>query len=221
MSRPLPLAVFVSGQGTTLDALAEGMQGGHLPARIAIVLADRPHAVAIERARHRGLATEVLPFRGMPESEWVDRADRILHARGVELIVLAGFLAILPARFVELWEGRIINLHPSLLPRFAGRGYYGTRVLEAIIESGEPETGVTVHMVTPAVDEGPVLEQRSFFVSPGESVETLRERIRPYELAALESVIRQFADGTLPLPYHPPARTTPTGARRRPGTGSG
>ncbi|HEV2316207.1 MAG TPA: phosphoribosylglycinamide formyltransferase [Thermoplasmata archaeon] len=217
MTRPLPLAVFVSGQGTTLDALAEVVQGGHLPARISIVLADRPHAVGIERARHRGLPTEVLPFRGLPEAEWVERADRLLHARGVELVVLAGFLAILPTRFVELWEGRIINLHPSLLPRYGGRGYYGSRVLEAIIDSGDQATGVSVHLVTPAVDEGPVLEQREFHIAEGETVETLRERIRPYEIAALESVIRQFADGTLPLPYHPPARATPTGARRRPG----
>lgn len=217
MSRPLPVALLVSGAGTTMEALAESMQGGHLPARVALVLADRPHARAIERARHRGLPTEVLPFRGMAEAEWVDRADRILHERGAELIVLAGFLAILPARFLERWAGRVINLHPSLLPKYGGRGFYGTHVLEAILASGDAETGVTVHLVTADVDAGPILEQRRFPIGPGETVEMLRERLRPYEIAALENVIRAFADGELPLPYRPPERSAMAGGRRNGG----
>lgn len=214
MSRPLPLALFVSGAGTTMEAIAESTQGGHLPARVALVLADRPHARAIERARHRGLPTEVLPFRGLPEGEWVERADRILHQRGVELVVLAGFLAILPPKFLERWAGRVINVHPSLLPKYGGRGFYGAHVLEAILASGDAETGVTVHLVTPDVDAGPVLAQRRIPLGPGETVETLRERIRPYEIAALESVIRDFADGVLPLPYGPPERPAVTGRGR-------
>ncbi len=216
MSRPLPLAILVSGPGTTLQALAETIQGGHLPARIVIVVSDRPHSPAIERARHRGLATEVLPFRGMEEELWSDRLDQLLRDRGAELIVLAGFLAILPVRFLDRWTGRIINVHPSLLPRYGGRGYYGRRVLDEILASGDAETGVSVHVVTAEVDGGPILEQRSFTIPTGETAETLRERLRPYEIAALESVIRRFADAQLPLPY-PPGPRTLTGAGSRSG----
>lgn len=207
MSRPLPIAVLVSGQGTTLQALAETTQGGHLPARIVIVVSDRPHAPAIERARHRGLPTEVLPFRGMGEESWSDRLDALLKERGAELVVLAGFLAILPPRFLDRWTGRVINLHPSLLPKYGGRGMYGHRVFEQTIANGDDEAGVTVHLVTADVDRGPILEQRSVLIGPGETPETLRERLRPYEIAALESVIRKFADGQLPLPYRLTPRT--------------
>ena len=218
MPRPLPIAVLVSGAGTTLDALAETVLGGHLPARIALVVADRPHAPAIERARARGLPTEVLPFRGLPEGTWADRLDRSLRDRGVELIVLAGFLAILPLGFLERWPGRVINVHPSLLPKFGGRGYYGHRVLEATLASGAEETGVTVHLVTPEVDRGPILAQATVPIPPGETVETLRERLRPYEVALLERVVRDFADGVLPLPGRDAAAAGP--ADRRGANGS-
>jgi phosphoribosylglycinamide formyltransferase 1 len=212
MSRPLPIALLVSGQGTTADALAETVQGGRLAARIAIVVSDRPHAPAIERARNRGLPTEVLPFRGVDEPTWCRELDTLLRDQRVELVVLAGFLSILPAAFVRLWEGRIINLHPSLLPKYGGRGYYGPRVFAAILASGDAETGVSVHLVTAEVDRGAVLEQRRITIGPGETPETLRERIRPYEIAALESVIRRFADGVWPLPYRAaPAARVPGG----------
>jgi phosphoribosylglycinamide formyltransferase-1 len=208
MTRPLPIGVLVSGEGTTLDALAESALGGHLPARVAIVLADRPHVPAIEKARRRGIPTEVVPFRGMPEAEWVARMDALLRQQGVELVVLAGFLAILPARFVELWNGRIINLHPSLLPRYGGRGFYGHHVFEAILAHGDAETGVSVHLVTAEVDRGAVLEQRRMPVPPGATPESMRTMVHPHEVAALESVIRRFAEGELPLPY-----PTPLGSR--------
>lgn len=216
MTRPLPLGMLVSGEGTTLQAIAETTQGGHLPARVALVVSDRPHAPAIERARARGLATEVLPFRGLPETEWCDRLDTALRTHGVELVVLAGFLAILPRRFLDRWSGRVINLHPSLLPRYGGRGFYGARVLQAAIDAGDPETGATVHLVTPEVDRGPILEQRRVPILTGETPETLRERLRPYEIAALESVIRRFADGVLPLPY-PSAAGPPRAGQGREG----
>jgi phosphoribosylglycinamide formyltransferase-1 len=206
MTRPLPIAVLVSGEGTTMEALAEAIQGGHLPARILLVLSDRPHAPAIERARRHGIPTEVLPFRGAVEAEWVARVDERLRARGVELVVLAGFLAILPARFVALWEGRIINLHPALLPKYGGKGFYGHHVFEAILASGDPETGISVHLVTAEVDRGPVLEQRRLPVLSGETPDSLRTRVHPLEVAALQEVIRRFADGELPLPY--PARAS-------------
>jgi phosphoribosylglycinamide formyltransferase-1 len=211
MGRALPIAILASGEGTTLEAFAEAVSGGHVPARIQVVISDRPHAPAIERARRRGLPTAVLPFRGTPEDVWSARTDAVLRERGVELVLLAGFLSILPGSFVRAWKGRVINLHPSLLPKYGGRGMYGSRVHEAVLAAGDPETGATVHLVTDDVDRGPVLEQLRVAVEPGDTPETLRERVRPLEQRALIDVVRRFADGVWPLPYRseperPPAR---------------
>lgn len=211
MPRLLALAVLVSGEGTTLEALAESIAGGHLPARIGLVVADRPYTPAIERARRRGLATLVLPFRGTDEADWSDRLDRALGESRSELVVLAGFLAILPSRFLAKWSGRVVNLHPSLLPAHGGRGLFGRRVHEAVLASGDRETGASLHLVTEAVDQGPVLAQARTLVLPDDTPESLRERVRPLELKVLEDGIRRFADGSWPLPFSPPGGRAPRG----------
>ncbi|HYK92565.1 MAG TPA: phosphoribosylglycinamide formyltransferase [Thermoplasmata archaeon] len=201
MTRPLPIAVFLSGEGTTFDALAEAIAGGHLPARIAMVLADRPHAPGIERARHHGLPTAVRPIRGRTPEGWTSEVSELLEERGVALIVLAGFLSILPEPFVHRWSGRIINVHPSLLPEHGGRGMFGLRVHGAVLEARETESGATVHLVTDQVDGGPRLLQERVPVSTEDTPESLRDRVRPVERRLLAEVIRRFADGEWPLPY--------------------
>jgi len=201
MARTLAVGVLVSGEGTTLDALAEMTAGGHLPAHFALVVSDRPHAPAIERARVRGLPTLVLPTHGVGADTWGDRLTAELEARGVELVVLAGFLSILPSRWVAHWKGRAINLHPSLLPRYGGPGMYGRRVLEAVLAAHERTTGATVHLVTDEVDGGPPIGQERVPVVPDDTPETLRERMAPVEVALLALTIRRFAEGALPLPY--------------------
>lgn len=201
MSRVLPIAVFLSGEGTTFDALAESIAGGHLPARIVLVLADRPHAAGIERARHRGLPTAVRPLHGPRAASWSTEVDELLRERQVELVVLAGFLGLLPPPFVAKWAGRVINVHPSLLPKFGGPGMFGLHVHEAVRAAGEVETGATVHLVTDDLDGGPRLLQGSIPVVPGETAEALRDRVRPIERELLRESIRRFADGEWPLPY--------------------
>jgi len=204
VARILPIALLVSGEGTTLDALAERIAGGHLPARVALVVADRPHAPAIERARLRGLPTLVLPTHGVNPEEWGGRLTRELEHAGAELVVLAGFLSILPRSWVTRWHGRAVNLHPSLLPRYGGTGMYGRKVFEAVLAARERTTGATVHLVTNEVDGGPALAQERIPVAPDDTVETLRARLRPVEVALLSATIRQFAEGSLPLPYPEP-----------------
>jgi phosphoribosylglycinamide formyltransferase 1 len=218
VSRPLPIAVLVSGEGTTLEGIAEQASGGHLPARIALVVADRPHAGAIERARRRGLPTIVLPSRGTDPAAWSRRLTEELEAKGVELVVLAGFLTILPPVWVHRWEGRAINLHPSLLPRHGGAGLYGDRVHRAVLAAGDRETGATVHLVTPDVDRGPTIAQERLPVLPDDTPASLRARLHPVEVALLASTIRRFAEGSLPLPYPAPDAATPgPGGRTDPG----
>ncbi|HZY71216.1 MAG TPA: phosphoribosylglycinamide formyltransferase [Thermoplasmata archaeon] len=209
MTRVLPLGVLISGEGTTLDALAETIAGGHLPARICVVIADRPHAPGVERARRRGLPTAVIPFRGTSEEEWSRRVDRSLRDTGVELVVLAGFLAVLPGRLLARWPGRVINVHPSLLPEFGGRGMFGMHVHEAVLAAGVAETGATVHLVTDDLDGGPKLLQERVPVAPNDTAESLRERVRPVERRLLFDAIRHFADGDWSLPFTPPEERSP------------
>jgi phosphoribosylglycinamide formyltransferase 1 len=195
-----------------MDALAELALGQHLPARIVLVVADRPHAPAIERARRRGLPTLILPSRGTDLDVWSRRLTLELEAQSVELVVLAGFLTILPPSWVERWRGRAINLHPALLPRHGGPGMYGPRVHRAVLEAKETETGATVHLVTGEVDAGPTIAQERLAVLPGDTPDSLRARLHPVEVALLAATIRRFAEGALPLPY--PERDAP--APRRP-----
>lgn len=209
MTRLLTIGVLVSGEGTTLDAIAELASGGHLPVRIALVVSDRPHAPAIEKARRRGLPTLVLPSRGVPIDSWGRRLTSELSERGVELVVLAGFLTILPPSWVADWPGRAINLHPALLPRHGGPGFYGMHVHEAVLAAGEKETGATVHIVTGDVDRGPTIAQERIDVRPGDTPSSLRERLHPVEVELLAATLRRFADGSLPLPYVEGGRPSP------------
>jgi len=199
--RSLPIAVLVSGEGTTVDALAEAAASGRLPVRIVLVAADRPGTGAIEKAERRGLPTVVIPARGVEPRAWSAALTSALEARGAELIVNAGFLSILPDDWTARWAGRAINLHPSLLPRHGGRGMYGARVHRAVLDAHERETGATVHLVTPDVDRGPAIAQARMDVRPTDTPESLRARLHPVEVALLEETLRRFAAGELPLPY--------------------
>lgn len=201
MGRSIRLAVLASGEGTTLEGLAEAIGRGDLAASIVLVVSDRPGAHVLARAQRLGLATEVVPLKGAPASAWGERLDAVLRARGAELVLLAGFLTILPDAWLEDWKGRVINVHPSLLPKYGGRGFFGPRVHEAVLAAGDRETGATVHLVTAAVDRGPVLAQRRIPVGPTDTPERLRARLHPVEVALLIETIQRFADGTTPLPY--------------------
>ncbi len=214
MTRLLPIGVLVSGEGTTLDAIAERASGGHLPVQVALVVADRPHAPAIEKARRRGLATLVLPSRGTPPEAWAQRLTNELRARGVELVVLAGFLTILPPAWAASWRGRAVNLHPALLPKHGGPGMYGERVHRAVLAAGERRTGATVHLVTAEVDRGPTIAQAEVEVRADDTPASLRLRLHPIEVELLADTLRRFADGSLPLPY--PERPAPAPKRGGP-----
>jgi phosphoribosylglycinamide formyltransferase-1 len=201
MRPPLRLAVLVSGEGTTLDGLAEAIAADGSTVGIALVVSDRPDVPALERAGRRGLRTTVVPYDANQVTSWAEQLTAALALEHVELVVLAGFRSILPSAWVERWHGRAINLHPSLLPKYGGRGMHGRRVHEAVLTAGDRESGVTVHLVTGTVDGGPPVAQQRVPVLPGDTPESLRERLRPVEVELLASTVRRFADGSLPLPY--------------------
>ena len=218
MRAPLAVAVLVSGEGTTLEGLAlrAAADGGGF--RISLVVSDRPGATALVRASSLGLRSIVVPVAGRDTEAFGQDLTAALESAGTQVVVLAGFLSILPASWVARWRGRAINVHPSLLPKYGGRGMHGRRVHEAVLAAGDPETGVTVHLVTGDVDGGPPIAQRRMPVRAGDTPESLRSRLRPIEVELVGSTLGRFADGTLPLPYpggeEPAPETRPERARR-------
>ena len=205
MSLPAPLrvGVLVSGTGTTLDALAEAAPS--IGATVAVVVADRPGIRAIDVAKRHEVPAFVVPLRGRPPAEVSAALDEPLRSARVELVVLAGLRAILPSEWVRAWKGRVVNVHPSLLPHHGGVGMYGHHVYDAILAAHDLESGATVHLVTDEVDGGPVLAQDRFPLAPSETSESLQAKTQALERRLLRETVARFASGLWPLPYEPSA----------------
>ena len=166
-------AVLVSGGGTNLQALIDTAARGEMPSvELALVVSNSAGAFALERAKRAGIRAEYLEKAGFEE-----RLEALLREEGIGLIVLAGFLRILSEDFTRRWAGRIINIHPSLIPSFCGAGFYGLRVHEAALERGVKLTGATVHFVNEIPDGGEIIAQRAVEVLPGDTPETLQRRV--------------------------------------------
>lgn len=195
MSR-LRVGVLVSGRGSNLQALIEAAKDPLYPARVVVVCANRDCA-ALELARKAGITRKVFRLASFADRKGRDRAmARLLEEHGVELVVCAGYDAILERAFTRQFAGRIINIHPSLLPEFAGT----MDAVEMALEAGVSETGCTVHVVTDDVDQGPILAQSRVAVQPDDSVESLRQRIQAEEHVLLPAVVRRLAGQPLPIP---------------------
>ena len=172
-------AVLVSGGGTNLQALLDAQDRGELgAANICYVVSNRKAAYALERARNHNVETGVLSKVMQPDPDKYDeQLLDMLRAHGADMIVLAGFLGILGPKVLEAYSGRIINIHPALIPSFCGKGFYVLHVHEAVLARGCKVTGATAHLVTAGVDEGPILLQKAVDVLPGDTPETLQRRV--------------------------------------------
>lgn len=188
------VAVCVSGGGSNLQALLDRLQGAE-PARVVLVLSNRADAGGLERARQAGIPAEVLADPS-DASEWITRLGR----RDVDLLVLAGYLKLVPPGVVQKLAGRIVNVHPALLPQFGGPGMYGRRVHEAVLASGAPESGPTVHLVDEVYDRGEILAQRRVPVMPGDTPELLAARVLEAEHRLLPDVVLAAARAGRPVP---------------------
>ena len=173
------IAVLVSGGGTNLQALLDSEQSGALHSgRIVLVVSNKPGAYALTRAAKAGVEALTLTRADCGGQEGFERAlQAALEERGVELIILAGFLSILSADFTARWENRILNVHPSLIPSFCGKGFYGLRVHEAALEYGVKVTGATVHFVNEVPDGGRIIMQKAVPVLPDDTPESLQKRV--------------------------------------------
>ena len=182
----LKVAVFVSGGGTDLQSIIDACQNQEINAEIKLVVSSRKKAYGLERARLAGIQAEYI------------RDDDLLIQRlqeeEIELIVLAGYLAIVSERLIELYQNRIINIHPSLIPSFCGPGFYGLHVHEAALKRGVKVSGATVHFVSPIVDGGPIILQEAVDISDLKTAEEIKERILEIEHRILPKAVGLFAD---------------------------
>ena len=173
------VAVLVSGGGTNLQAILDAQAAGRISSgRVVLVLANNPNAFALERARRAGVATAVVTRKEAGSQEaFEDRILETLAAAEIDLIVLAGFMAILSQRFTDRYDHRILNVHPSLIPSFCGAGFYGLKVHEAALAKGVKVTGATVHYVNEIPDGGEIIAQKAVEVLPGDTPEILQRRV--------------------------------------------
>ncbi|MBU5432237.1 phosphoribosylglycinamide formyltransferase [Intestinimonas sp. MSJ-38] len=173
------IGVLVSGGGTNLQALLDAQKRGEIPdGEITLVIASRKKAYALERARMAGVPALALPRRDYENPADYDAALlTALQEAGVELVVLAGFLCVLGEKMLKGYEGRIVNVHPSLIPAFCGDGFYGLHVHEAALERGVKVTGATVHLVNEVTDGGPILLQKAVEVLESDTPESLQKRV--------------------------------------------
>lgn len=177
MAEKTRIAVFVSGGGTNLQALIDAQKSGIIAdGEISIVISNKDNAYALERAANAGIATAVVRKDNGQEA-FEEGLIKILEENGIELIVLAGFMCILSENFTSRYPERIINVHPSLIPSFCGKGFYGLRVHEAALGYGVKVTGATVHFVNEIPDGGRIIMQKAVYIEDGDTPEVLQKRV--------------------------------------------
>jgi phosphoribosylglycinamide formyltransferase-1 len=193
MARQVPIGVLISGGGTNLQSIIDAVETRKLDAKIQLVLSNKADAFGLERARKHGIATEVLDHKAFAGREAYDQAVvDLLRARGVELVVLAGFMRLLSPVFVKAYSNRIMNIHPALLPAFPG-----LHVQKKAVEHGVRFAGCTVHFVNEECDEGPIIIQAVVPVFPGDTEDTLAARILQQEHRIYPRAIQLYAEGRL------------------------
>ena len=172
------IAVLVSGGGTNLEHLLLAQEAGRIPhGKIVLTVSDNPGAYALKRAENHGIPGVCVPNKGVPQAEFEAALSKELTACRADMVILAGFLAILSPEFVRQWPDRILNIHPSLIPSFCGKGYYGLKVHEAALARGVKVTGATVHFVNEIPDGGRILLQKAVDILPGDTPEVLQRRV--------------------------------------------
>ena len=212
----LRLAVLLSGGGRTLLNLLDAVEAGRLDAEVPLVISSLRSAAGVERARARGLRVEVLRPRDFVDAAaFAERQAALIASVHPHLVVMAGYLVHFPVP--RGWQGRMLNIHPSLLPRHGGKGLYGDRVHAAVLAAGDAESGCTVHVVDDEYDHGPIVAQTRVPVLPGDDVARLAARVFEAECATYPEAIvahaRALAAGGEVEPLSPPGGTRPLSPR--------
>ncbi len=194
-TKRLRLVVPLSGGGTTLQNMIDLIAAGQLPATVELVISSRPEAFGLERAKKAGIPTLVIPRKGTPPEDFTRRMQEAIRSARADLVCMAGFLSLwtIPDDYI----GRVMNIHPALLPSFGGKGFYGHHVHEAVIRTGCKVSGCTVHFADNVYDHGPIIVQRCVPVLEDDTPDALAARVFQQECIAYPEAIRLFAEGRL------------------------
>ena len=201
MRADVKLGFLASGSGTNMQAILDACRDGRLPAKPVAVIGNNSRSRALERARRQGIPAFHLSGRTHPDPDALDAAiASVLGRCGADLVCLAGYMKLVGPRTLRAFEGRVLNIHPALLPKYGGRGFYGRAVHEAGLASGDTESGATVHLVDGLYDHGPVLAQARVPVLGGDTPETLAARVLEQEHHLFSDTLRRIAAGEINLP---------------------
>jgi phosphoribosylglycinamide formyltransferase-1 len=183
----IKLGVLGSTNGTDLQAILDSVASGELNGEVSVVLSNQKNAYILERAKNHNVPTVFLSHKEKSRKEFDDEMTAILKEHAVDLVLLIGFMRILSEKFCQEWQDRLLNVHPSLLPKYAGG--MDTNVHEGVLKNGDSETGCTIHFVTDEVDAGPILIQKKCNVEPDETVNTLKTKVQKLEgVAFIEAI---------------------------------
>ncbi len=197
----LKLGILVSGRGSNMCAIVDACEQGRLDAAVVLVLSNNADSQALSTARDKQIQTLHLSSRTHPDTEKLDAAMlAALREADVELVVLAGFMKKIGPRVLAGYKGRIINIHPSLLPAYGGQGMFGIHVHEAVLDNNEKQTGVTIHLVDADYDQGDILAQQSVLVKQDDAPETLAARVLEVEHRLYTETIQKIIEGSIILP---------------------
>jgi phosphoribosylglycinamide formyltransferase-1 len=196
----IKLGFFASGRGSNMQAVMDACASGLLDARPCVVISNNSQSEALARAKKAGIPCYHLSSKTHPDSAELDRAIlSVLQEHQVDLVVLAGYMKKLGERTLSAYQGRVINIHPSLLPKYGGEGMYGSRVHEAVIAAGDRETGVTIHIVDSEYDHGAILAQCRLPVLETDTAATLAERVIVFEHSFLVETLKRIIEGEIKL----------------------
>ncbi len=189
------IAVFASGGGTDFQSLIDGVESGLIKAQIKLLIASKPNIYALQRAKDHGIPSYVFNKRDFGSAEEMfDEINVLLKKNEIDLVVLAGYLTLLTPNIVEAFKGRIINIHPALLPKYGGVGMYGIRVHEAVIAAGEKESGCTVHYVDCGADTGRIIAQAKVKVEKTDTPQSLQQKVLAEEHKLLPQTVAKIIE---------------------------
>jgi len=194
----MKIAVLISGGGSNLQAIIDNVEKGYIPAKVSLVVSNKERVYGLTRAKNHGIETKVMTRAEYTSTENRDMALlKLLKEKEIDLVVLAGYLAILPIEIIKVYRNRIINIHPSLIPSFCGDGFYGERVHEQAFKRGVRVSGATVHFVNEITDGGPIILQETVDVDFNDNVKKIQEKVLKIEHKILPLAVKLFAEGRL------------------------
>ncbi|OZV13285.1 phosphoribosylglycinamide formyltransferase [Tissierella sp. P1] len=195
---PVKIGVLISGGGTNLQSIIDNIKNGNIDGEIKLIISNRKEAYGLTRGKDAGIESIYLDRKLFnSEEEYNLELIKEFKAKNVELIVLAGYLKVLSQEFIEEFNRRIINIHPSLIPSFCGKGYYGEKVHQEVLDYGVKITGATVHFVDEGTDTGPIILQEIVYVNSEDTVDTLKEKVLEIEHKLLVQAMKLYCEGSL------------------------